>query len=105
MRLRRLDSADTMTCEWPICQATATHTVVVDYTDGAHKVWHVCSEHDKDLKKQVQRSIPLPEPVPASPPTTIQVTCSDCGQVVVLSVGPASSDPDRKSTRLNSSHT
>jgi ribosomal protein S27AE len=71
-----------MTCEWPICQATATHTVTVDYPDGAHKVWHVCSEHDKDLKKQVQRSIPLPEPAPASPPTTIQVTCSDCGQLI-----------------------
>ena len=71
-----------MTCEWPICQATATHTVTVDYPDGAHRVWHVCSEHDKDLKKQVQRSIPLPEPVPASPPTTVQVTFSDCGQLI-----------------------
>src|SRR5579859_639744 len=73
-----------MTCEWPICQATATHTVTVDYPDGAHRVWHVCSEHDRDLKKQVQRSIPLPEPAPASP-LTIQVTCSDCGQPIAES--------------------
>lgn len=70
-----------MNCEWPTCQATANHTVTINHPGGRHEVWHVCSEHDRDLKKRVQRSLPFPQPAQPSP-VTIQVTCAACGQVI-----------------------
>lgn len=73
-----------MKCEWPACQSAATHTVTVNHPDGRLEIWHVCSQHDKDVKKQVQRSISLPQPLTSAAPT-VEVTCSDCGDTLVES--------------------
>lgn len=71
-----------MSCQWPGCQLQATHTVTVDYPTGRHDLWQVCTQHDKDLKKQVQRSIPLPTRRPAEEEPVITVACADCGSTI-----------------------
>lgn len=50
-------------CQWSGCKAIATHTVTLDYRNGRHEVWLVCTDHDSDLKNLVQRSLP-----PGTPP-------------------------------------
>jgi|SRR5579859_3908578 len=88
-----------MNCEWPACQSAATHTVTVNYPDGRLEIWHVCTLHDKDVKKRVQASLSLPQPVTSAAPT-VEVTCSDCGASLNESpAGPRSPCPTCGSTR------
>jgi hypothetical protein len=85
-----------MNCEWPACQSPATHAITVDYPDGRFEIWHVCSEHDKEVKKQIQRSIPLPQPVTSAAPTA-EVTCLACSRT--LPAGHVAPCPTCGSTR------
>ena len=50
-------------CGWALCKATATHTITVDHPNVRREVWLVCTDHDKDVKNLVQRSLP-----PGAPP-------------------------------------
>jgi len=60
-------SGSTVTCQWQTwlwrkCKEVATHTVTIDYADRRQDVWHICREHEKEVKKRVQRSLPPPPP-------------------------------------------
>ncbi len=92
-----------MSCQWPSCSASATHSITVDDPDGNHEVWQVCSQHDGQVKKLVQRSVPLPRPPSADAPPTVEVNCSECGRVFEepsnLPVGEREGCPDCRSTK------
>jgi hypothetical protein len=65
-------------CEWTGCTDAATHVITVDLPDGGGRVWHVCSEHDKDVKRDVVRSRPRPASPPAADGSSVTVHCGDC---------------------------
>lgn len=65
-------------CEWSGCVDAATHVITVDLPEGGGRVWHVCSEHDKDVKRDVVRSRPRPAPPPPADGSSVTVHCGDC---------------------------
>lgn len=59
-----------------MCPDAATHVITVDLPEGSRGVWHVCSAHDKDVKRDVVRARPQPAPTPTGDGVTVH--CGDC---------------------------
>jgi len=66
-----------MTCEWPGCSESGTHTVTIDFPAEPQEVWTVCRRHDRELKSQAVASRPKATP-PKQEPTTTGVCCGAC---------------------------
>jgi hypothetical protein len=65
-------------CEWAACSAAATHVITVDVPADGQRIWHVCSAHDKDVKRDVVRSRPQAIAPPATDGVSVAVHCGDC---------------------------
>lgn len=65
-------------CQWTGCADGATHVIIVDLPEGDGRVYHVCSVHDKDVKRDVVRSRPRPAPAAPADGASVTVHCGDC---------------------------
>lgn len=66
------------TCEWVRCAEPTTHLITISLPEGGGRVWHVCSEHDKDVKRDVVRSRLQPTPPQPANGSSVTVHCGDC---------------------------
>lgn len=68
-------------CDWPGCRDDATHSVSITFPDLPTEQWHVCREHDRQLKLSAVRSRPRKPPgVEEAVPNVVR--CGRCKRVI-----------------------